>query len=216
MVWARHWEERAQVVNEVAANGYLVGGVPLTSDEYTRAVAGPAIDRLMVGHDSRVLEVGCGTGMMTRLLASITPHLVASDISGEMMSRLQCDVDKIVCPADQQPFPPESFDRILCFGVSQYLESQARFIGTVEHLLNLLTADGILLMGDLRFVEESTGSVTRFLEVDRAHMLRYLDGRDLDYDLLSQGRLKRALNRRWDLRIWSQRGSLEGPKSIST
>src|SRR5262245_54621230 len=45
------------------------------------------LSELMVDHPRRVLDVGCGTGMLARRLARIADHVDAIDISPAMIER---------------------------------------------------------------------------------------------------------------------------------
>ena len=76
-----------------------------------------AIARMQVGLDARVLDIGCGSGWATRLLAgfAINGLVTGIDISDEMVrvanesSGAYANVDFQVASAEQLPFNPDEF-----------------------------------------------------------------------------------------------------------
>src|SRR5947207_10854397 len=82
-----------------------------------RPVGEQAIARMQVGLDARVLDIGCGSGWATRLLAgfAINGSVTGIDISDEMVrvakeaSGAYANVDFQVASAEQLPFNPDEF-----------------------------------------------------------------------------------------------------------
>ena len=67
----------------------------------------------------RVLDLGTGSGVICRHMASISPGAkwVGADISADQIEAAKSlcdhpDISYIVCPADQIPFPDNSFDAV--------------------------------------------------------------------------------------------------------
>src|SRR5437764_5642754 len=82
-----------------------------------RPVGEQAIARMNVGSNARVLDVGCGSGWATRLLAgsAISGRVTGIDISDEMVrvareaSQFYSNVDFQVASAEQLPFNDNEF-----------------------------------------------------------------------------------------------------------
>jgi SAM-dependent methyltransferase len=82
-----------------------------------RPVGGQAIARMQVGVDARVLDVGCGSGWATRLLADYATNgrVTGIDISDEMIrlaresSQSYSNVDFEVASAERLPFADNEF-----------------------------------------------------------------------------------------------------------
>src|SRR5437867_12718126 len=82
-----------------------------------RPVGEQAIARMNVGSDARVLDVGCGSGWATRLLAgsAINGRVTGIDISDEMIrvareaSQSCANVDFELVSAGQLPFNDNEF-----------------------------------------------------------------------------------------------------------
>lgn len=102
---------------------YDSGLVPLIFEDYARDIAG----RVDVPEGGRVLELACGTGVVTRQLRSTLPAsvaLVSTDINPDMMKLAQRSLEEVdgVAFAQQDAtaldFDDASFDAVVCqFGV---------------------------------------------------------------------------------------------------
>lgn len=123
-----------------------------------------ALKENMVGHNKaslRVLDAGCGTGLVGKLLDSIGYHnLVGFDLSEEMVEKatqkkcyreLYSGVD-LTMPLSPQIFT-DSFDVVICVGV--FTHGHVPPTG-VERLLDVTRRDGIIaLNARSTYVEES-------------------------------------------------------------
>lgn len=96
--------------------------VPILFEPYAADLA----DRLASRSISRVLEIAAGTGVVTRVLASVLPQdvfIVATDLSQPMLDHAAAlgtarPVEWRQADAMQLPFEAETFDAVVCqFGV---------------------------------------------------------------------------------------------------
>lgn len=94
----------------------------------------------------RILELGCGTGYLTGLLASRFPasQVLALDFAGRMLEiardRLKgLPVELEVADAETAVFPPESFDLIVSNATIQWFDTPAE---TLERLAAALRPGG--------------------------------------------------------------------------
>ena len=81
-------------------------------DPIARAYAAPKlryIERFVAMQGASILDVGCGTGVFTRLFADLTPHVVGLDYS-EYMVGLNPWPRRLRARAEHLPFPSDSFD----------------------------------------------------------------------------------------------------------
>lgn len=103
------------------------------------------LDRDLIGHDDRVLDVGCGTGGSTRDLGRIAAdgHVLGVDLSAPMLAvaraRAMADgvtnVDFVQADAQIHPFDPGRFDVVVsCFGAMFFADPVAAFTNIASGL----------------------------------------------------------------------------------
>lgn len=132
---------------------------PTVAARYARAR--PALHHHVVelllarGHAAdRALDVGCGTGLSTRPLASIARTVVGVDESNDML-RLAGHTERtsyVLGAAERLPFEGGAFDLVtLCSAIHWLLPS------ALLQLHNVLAAGGTLVVYDVWFPAEMTG-----------------------------------------------------------
>jgi SAM-dependent methyltransferase len=76
------------------------------------------------GH--RVLDVACGTGLVSRLFKGNVAEVVGVDITREMFAQAAPRLDRFVEGAGEAlPFPDASFDRVVCRQGTQFMDDAA-------------------------------------------------------------------------------------------
>ncbi|HKV94723.1 MAG TPA: amino acid adenylation domain-containing protein [Candidatus Angelobacter sp.] len=116
--------------------------------------------RILALKPRRVLEIGCGTGLV---LARIAPHCeeyYGTDISQLALTRLQNWLDmrglaknvKLLqrSAEDQSGIPADYFDLVVINEVVQYFPSMQYFIEVLNALRTVLAPGGAIYLGDLR------------------------------------------------------------------
>ncbi|MFI7210882.1 class I SAM-dependent methyltransferase [Micromonospora maritima] len=67
------------------------------------------------GADDAVLDVACGTGLVSRLFSGRVARVVGVDITADMAEQAQPYLDEFVlAPAESLPFEPDTFDVVVC------------------------------------------------------------------------------------------------------
>ena len=93
--------------------------------------------------DRAVLDAGCGAGYGASLLAAQASHVVALDVSPEVLryaaSRYpQPRLRYVVGDCEGLPFADHVFDLVVCFEVIEHLPDAARFLREVRRVLSPL------------------------------------------------------------------------------
>ena len=125
-----------------------------TLSEHEREVDG-TYDRFLLrsapARCARALEVGCGTGTFTRLLAGQADHVTAIDLSGEMIriarerSTGYANIDYSVGDVLKMELPVSQFDCIVMVATLHHLPTGP----ALEKLKLALKPDGVLIIHDL-------------------------------------------------------------------
>jgi SAM-dependent methyltransferase len=137
--WRKDWD----------ITGFLASG----EEDYERLVA-PALDRVSFSPTGKhMLELGCGAGRMTRVFARHFGHVVAVDVSAQMLGRarqLLSDAANVswihANGADLSDTPSESVDFAFSYLVLQHLPDEKLLKGYIAELLRVLKAPGICLL----------------------------------------------------------------------
>lgn len=119
-----------------------------------RAAAAAIADTLPLRPDMRALEYGCGTGLVSVLLADRLGHIVAADVAPQMLAmleqkRLAAELDHIETrrlDLTVDPLPAERFDLIFSSMTLHHIDDVPRLLG---RLRDLLQPGGWLALVDL-------------------------------------------------------------------
>lgn len=106
--------------------------------------------RAWLNKDSRVLEIGCGTGSTALLLAANAGHITGSDISQEMIAIASEkrasggpeNTDFIVATPFDTRFDADAYDAVLAFNILHLLEDMP---AALTRLGSLIKPGGLLI-----------------------------------------------------------------------
>ncbi len=115
-----------------------------------------------------VVEFGCGPGFFTRAIAKNASHVLATDISREMLVRSDINLtgvenvgfEKVNC--EHTPFPDNSFDTVFTANVVQVLEHPDQ---ALKEAYRILKPRGRLVL--LFYTFDSLGVFDRFVTMIR-------------------------------------------------
>lgn len=198
--WTKHWNDKSAISNPVELNGYCIKGEPISFDLYRSAVVLPAINRLGILPGQSVLDIGCGSGLMMNEIEKTTDKIFGIEPSKELIARYEGAGTTYVGAAHELPFTDERFDRVLMFGVAVYFPDFEYFANVVETVISLLNPGGKFLIGDLNIGAPMIKS--QYQWYDREQLLNFFDSLGFRYHLMSQNKLKREINHRWDVLVY--------------
>lgn len=100
----------------------------------------------------RLLDIGSGSGLVTRCAEGIFEHRVGTDISPEILAANSDAFDEgVAADCDDLPFEADSFDVVTCFAVLHHLHN---FDGLVSEVQRVLRPGGVFYTDhdmDVRF-----------------------------------------------------------------
>jgi len=131
-------------------------GEPIPAEEM-REWVDDAVDRILSLEPKRVLEIGCGTGL---LLFNLAPHCVryvGTDFSPAALSYVRQQLpndDKVVLlerrADDFRDIEPNSFDTVILNSVVQYFPSVVYLLRVLEDAVRATRSGGFVFVGDVR------------------------------------------------------------------
>lgn len=176
------WESWArQTADPLALSRYLRGR-QLWDERVIQAMVRDIGRKMDLPAEATLLEVGCGSGLLLKGLASSVRWVVGVDFSPTMATRAQAlhipGATFCAAEASRLPFPDQAFDRVLCYNVFTNFPSLQYAAAVVAELVRVARKGGIVLIGQVPN------------EARRAEWLR----RNYEYYKRHASRLERAVN----------------------
>jgi natural product biosynthesis luciferase-like monooxygenase protein len=166
--WRTIWDEKYEEIegavevdgmfNTTGYNSSYTSG-PIADDEM-RAWVEETASRIAGLGPRRVLEIGCGTGLLLFRLAPSCARYVGVDVSatalGQVEAKLgEAELATVVSLRELEgdaidQLEEERFDTIVLNSVAQYFPDLAYFLRVVEKAFGLLSPGGTMFIGDVR------------------------------------------------------------------
>lgn len=105
----------------------------------------------------RVLEIGCGTGLLLFRIAPYCTHYCATDFSASSLNYIRQELPQLPqvtllqkIATDFEGVKSESFDAVVLNSVVQYFPSISYLMQVIEGAVNALIPGGFIFIGDVR------------------------------------------------------------------
>jgi len=110
------------------------------------------VDRMSLAGAGRILEIGCGPGLLLPALADAAPaaQIVGGDRTGDMLALAPASFDRVICDAMSMPFPSATFDAVLMPFMLFHVPSDTAAIAEVARILRPSGAIGLAVWGGRR------------------------------------------------------------------
>jgi len=200
--WRTHWDNKKDITNPIELNGYCLKGKPIEKSKYNDAVIQPTLELLELDNDSKILDVGCGSGMFLYEFEKMGLEAFGTDISNALLERFKGKSKTFACAAHELPFYDEFFNRILMVSVAIYFENFNYFKTVVLKCLSILKLQGIFLIGDINLGIKPDGN--QYQWYNKHEMVDFLDSLGYPYSIMTQNKIKRTINKRWDILIYKE------------
>lgn len=120
---------------------------------YLAVAAGRTIDCLALADDARVLDIGCGTGVLLEQLALAFPRARLTGVEPvpemreQARARLPAAVDLCGARAQRLPFAGSVFDAVVCTSVLHHLPAEG-VAGSILEMSRVLRPGGQVVITD--------------------------------------------------------------------
>ena len=133
-------------------------GLPFSEEEMKEWVEG-TVKRIAALKPRRILEIGCGSGMLLYRLAPLCQQYFATDFSAAALALIERGLGRVDMANvtlsqrtadDFEGLPPGFFDVVILNSVIQYFPGMAYLLRVIEGALGVTTAGGTVFIGDIR------------------------------------------------------------------
>ncbi len=156
---------------------------------YRHVMKRAALIEQWIGPKDRVLDVGCGEGLVTALLARRAAAIVGIDYSKEAVldARRRYPAIEFICGnSTHLPFPNESFTKVTMSDVAEHL-MPAQFVRSLREIHRVLRADGVLVLATPLTARGTHGAnYAHIYEYGDVEMTRILGGLLSDIRLIDK------------------------------
>lgn len=146
--WTEFWDSKAAAENDFRATGR--GGMDSVGFLFTIREIARILD---LGPQDRLLDIGCGTGIVSLALAPMVKLVHGIDLSPKMIARAQdncagCnEISFSVGAIDAPEVVDGAYDKALAYSVLQYLADEADVRSAFAALYRLLPPGGKAFYG---------------------------------------------------------------------
>jgi amino acid adenylation domain-containing protein len=133
-------------------------GEPIPRDEMQEWVS-DRVQQILALKPKRVLEIGCGTGLLLFQLAPHCEKYVGTDFSRDALKFIQHQLQPLNLPqvellhrsaTDFEGIDVKAFDVVILNSIVQYFPSQDYLMQVLEQAIQAVAIGGVLFIGDVR------------------------------------------------------------------
>lgn len=130
-------------------SGYTHGLAQLTRNGL-EDIIGTARSSLSLKASDRLLDVGCGAGLLTQYLVSEVGSVVGLDASWGMLAHGRNNrFDLVEASADHLPFSSGAVNKIFCHSIFQYFPNYQYAFRVIQEMQRVLVPEGRALIMDI-------------------------------------------------------------------
>ena len=151
--WASFFSELAKgEPNEVCASGRH----SFCNARVIRDIQKDITNKLHLGSSDVLLDIGCGTGLISRYLSTEVGSTVSVDFGRETLFRAKKtlrvnnnDMSLIQADMTALPFRDATFNKVLCYSTVHYLRDYEQFKQALLEMIRVAKSRALRLVGDI-------------------------------------------------------------------
>ena len=160
----------------------------------------------------RVLDVACGTGLVSRLFSALGAHVTGVDVTPDMADQARPYLDELrIAPAEALPFDEQTFDIVVCRQGIQFMVLP----DAVEEMFRVVRPGGRIVLSHLcAYGPDDLEEYTRILELRNPARRQVFLPADME-DLLRLAGCQSVTSDRYttneDVDLWADNGAIAEP-----
>ncbi|MEU4656417.1 methyltransferase domain-containing protein [Streptomyces sp. NPDC023723] len=168
------------------------------------------LDMTAPGPSDRVLDVACGTGLVSRLFTGRVAEVVGVDVTEEMAEQARPHLSRlVVAPAENLPFEDDEFDLVVCRQGVQFMDLPA----AVAEMVRVVRPGGrVVIINLCAYGEQDRDEYFEILRLRNPVRRHFFLPADLT-ELLRTAGCDPEEPRRYvsveDVDVWSDNGAIE-------
>jgi SAM-dependent methyltransferase len=122
------------------------------SEEHFNIVIRDIVDRLQLGKNDNLVDVGCGNGNVLKNLEPYAGSLTGVDLLENFLKVAKTvlpSVNLITASSSRIPLTDSCFSKVLCYGVFVHFSSEKSAFETIRELCRICRPGGRVLIGDI-------------------------------------------------------------------
>jgi len=145
--WLYYWNKHAELPSEIEVTGRRI------PRQQFAIIVDDVRTKLELEARDRVVDVGCGNGLILSQIARTCSRAVGVDFSGKLAGTAEkqhkiSNMEYVRAEATRLPFRDNRFDKGICYSVLHYLDVEAAR-EVVEELSRVCRPDALILLGDI-------------------------------------------------------------------
>lgn len=148
--WIDYWERRGKRregdLKKMSGYDHKLARLPESS---LKRLVSSIVEKLEITENDRILDVGCGAGVITTPLSIYASETVGVDASFSMIQHVTKRIKKVVGEANRLPFIDCEFDKILCHSIFQYFPSLDYARKVTQEMYRVCKNNGIIFIVDI-------------------------------------------------------------------
>lgn len=183
------FNEMAKINNSMDDNCYFSSGRPVKIDP--KIIVNDVNSKLKLKEDDLLLDIGCGTGVITIPLSYKVKEVYALDGGTQVIKKLKensaknnvFNIKMINLPFNKKKFQDNFFDKILMYGVIHYFDGISAIENCLKELIRICKPGGTILVAEIPEKNAIEKVKNHKLSQEEKELIKIFESNRTEYDV---------------------------------